>query len=58
MSAFNACFMLRGLETVEPRVGSEAASALSIAEALREQEKLGRTISANYKSHPQNALVS
>ena len=40
MSAFNACFMLRGLENVELRVISKAASELSIVEALQGQEKL------------------
>ena len=39
MSAFNAWVMLKGLETIELRVKAQAASALSIVEALQWHEK-------------------
>ena len=41
MSAFNAWIMLKGLETIELPVKAQAASALSIAEAVKRHEKAG-----------------
>ncbi|MGR3714898.1 MAG: O-succinylhomoserine sulfhydrylase [Shimia sp.] len=57
MSPFNAWVMLKGLETIDLRVRAQAASALSIAEALQGNAALDRVIYPGLKGHAQNALV-
>ena len=58
MSGLNAWLVFKGLETIELNVKAQAASALSIAEALDGHKKLERMIYPGHQSHPQHALVS
>lgn len=58
MSPFNAWVMLKGMETLELRVGAQAASALALAEALEGHAKLSRVIYPGLASHPQAALAA
>ena len=57
MRAFNARNMLKGLETIESPFKAQAASALSITEALQGRKKLERVFYPGHQSHPQHALV-
>ena len=55
MSPFTSWIMLKGLETMDLRVRAQAASALTIAQAL--EARLGRVIYPGLESHPQHALA-
>ncbi|MEM7075108.1 MAG: O-succinylhomoserine sulfhydrylase [Pseudomonadota bacterium] len=57
MSPFTAWLMLKGLETLDLRVRTQAASALSIATALQGHGKLRRVIYPGHPSHAQYDLV-
>lgn len=56
MSPFTAWIMLKGLETIDLRVRSQAESALKIADALQGHPKLARVIYPGHPSHAQHAL--
>ncbi len=58
LSPFNAWVMLKGLETMDLRVRAQADSALKLAKALENHDKLAQTIYPGLASHPQHALVS
>jgi O-succinylhomoserine sulfhydrylase len=57
MSPFTAWIMLKGLETMDLRVRAQAATALTLAEALQGHPKLSRVIYPGHPSHPQQALT-
>ncbi|SDC32423.1 O-succinylhomoserine sulfhydrylase [Ruegeria marina] len=57
LSPFNAWIMLKGIETMAPRVNAQAETAQRLAEALEGHPKLARTLYPGLKSHGQNALV-
>jgi O-succinylhomoserine sulfhydrylase len=57
MSPFTAWIMLKGLETMDLRVRAQAATALTLAEALQGHPKLSRVIYPGHPSHPQQELT-
>ena len=57
LSPFNAWVMLKGLETLELRVRTQAASAQAMAEALEGHAKLTRVIYPGLPTHPDHALA-
>jgi O-succinylhomoserine sulfhydrylase len=57
MSPFNAWIMLKGLETMDLRVRAQAATALSLAEALEGHQKLSRVLYPGLASHPQHDIA-
>jgi O-succinylhomoserine sulfhydrylase len=57
MSPFTAWMMLKGLETIDLRVRSQADTALQIATALEGHPKLVGVIYPGLASHPQHRLV-
>ena len=57
MSPFNAWVMLKGMETLDLRVRQQAASALTIAEALSGHAKLSQVIYPGLASHPHHAIA-
>lgn len=58
MSPFNAWVMLKGLETLDLRVRSQAASAQAIAEALEGAPGVARVLYPGLASHPQHGLCA
>lgn len=58
MSPFTAWVMLKGLETIDLRVRTQAASALALVEALQGHPKLSRVIYPGHNSHAQSDLVA
>lgn len=56
MSPFNAWVMLKGLETLSLRVNAQAASALSVAQALEGHAQLSRVIYPGLAGHAQHDL--
>ncbi len=57
ISPFNAWILLKGLETLELRVGAQSASALKVAEFLEGHAKVERVLYPGLVSHPQHDLV-
>ncbi len=57
LSPFNAWVMLKGLETMDLRVRAQAESAIKLAMALEDNDKLERVIYPGLKSHAQYELV-
>ncbi len=58
MSPFNAWLLLKGLETLEPRMRRHCANALAVARFLEEQgDAFVRVIYPGLASHPQHALA-
>jgi O-succinylhomoserine sulfhydrylase len=57
MSPFTAWIMLKGLETIDLRVRAQADSALALAQALKEDNRLARVIYPGLKAHPQHAIA-
>jgi hypothetical protein len=57
MSPFTAWIMLKGLETMDLRVRAQAATALSLAQALEGHPSLSRVIYPGLASHPQHAIA-
>ncbi len=58
MSPFTAWIMLKGLETIDLRVRTQAASAAALCAALQGHPKLGRVIYPGHPDHPQYDLVT
>jgi O-succinylhomoserine sulfhydrylase len=58
LSPFNAWVMLKGLETLELRVGHMCDQALAIARHLEDDSGAGRVLYPDLESHPQHALAS
>jgi O-succinylhomoserine sulfhydrylase len=56
-SPFNAWLQLKGLETLDLRVGKMAANALEIAHFLENREGIEKVIYPGLESHPQFALA-
>jgi O-succinylhomoserine sulfhydrylase len=57
MSPFTAWIMLKGLETIDLRVRAQADSALALAQALKEDNRLARVIYPGLEAHPQHAIA-
>jgi len=57
MSPFNAWVMLKGLETLVPRVKQQTETAGKVAEALASHPKVSRLIYPGRADHPQAAIV-
>ena len=57
MSPFTAWIMLKGLETIDLRVRAQADSALALAQALKEDNRLTRVIYPGLEAHPQHAIA-
>ena len=58
LSPFNAWVLLKGMETLTLRVERQAASALTIAQALEGIEGIRRVLYPGLESHPQHKLAS
>jgi O-succinylhomoserine sulfhydrylase len=57
MSPFNAWVMLKGLETLVPRVKQQTETAGKVADALAKHPKVSRLIYPGRADHPQAAIV-
>jgi O-succinylhomoserine sulfhydrylase len=57
MSAFNAWVFLKGLETLRLRMDAHSASALAMAQWLREQPAVERVYYAGLEDHPGHDLA-
>ena len=57
MSAFNAWILLKGLETMELRLGEQCRNAQSIAEMLQGHDAVERVLYPGLESFPQYALA-
>ncbi len=57
LSPFNAWVILKGLETLELRLGAQSAAALEIARWLEAQPGVARVHYPGLPSHPQHALA-
>jgi O-succinylhomoserine sulfhydrylase len=57
MSPFNAWVMLKGLETLVPRVKQQTETAGKVAEALAKHPKVSRLIYPGRADHPQAEIV-
>ena len=57
MSAFNAWVFLKGLETLRLRMDAHSASALAMAQWLREQPAVQRVYYAGLEDHPGHDLA-
>lgn len=57
MSPFNAWVLLKGLETLELRVGAQCAGALAVARFLAEHPAVRRVLYPGLESHPQYGLA-
>lgn len=58
LSPFSAWVLLKGLETMDLRVNSQADSALAIAEALEGHSALKKVIYPGLASHPDHAVAT
>jgi O-succinylhomoserine sulfhydrylase len=58
LSPFNAWLLLKGLETLELRVGRHCDNALTLARHLDDRGDLARVLYPGLPSHPQHALAS
>lgn len=57
LSAHNAWLILRGLDTLYPRLRTSSANAMRLAEWLEAHPKITRVIYPGLSSHPQNTLA-
>ncbi|MFI4988005.1 MAG: O-succinylhomoserine sulfhydrylase [Alphaproteobacteria bacterium] len=57
LSPFNAWVMLKGLETLEPRVERHAKNARNVADFLAAHKAVARVLYPGHKSHPQYRLA-
>jgi len=57
LSPFNAWVLLKGLETMDLRVGRQCENALTIATFLEGQSAIERVLYPGLKSHPQHNLA-
>lgn len=57
MSPFTAWVMLKGLETLDLRVRAQATTAMALAEALSDHDKLASVAYPHLPSHPDHALA-
>jgi O-succinylhomoserine sulfhydrylase len=57
LSPFNAWVLLKGLETLDLRVGRQCENALAIATFLEGQSAVERVLYPGLKSHPQHDLA-
>jgi O-succinylhomoserine sulfhydrylase len=57
LSPFNAWILVKGLETMDLRVGQSCASALKIAQFLEQHPRVDRVRYPLLESHPQHALA-
>ena len=57
LSPFNAWLLLKGLETLELRLGRHCDNALAIARHLESRRELGRVLYPGLPSHPQHQLA-
>jgi O-succinylhomoserine sulfhydrylase len=57
MSPFNAWVMLKGLETLVPRIKQQTETAAKVADALASHPKVSRLIYPGRADHPQAAIV-
>jgi len=57
MSPFNAWVMLKGLETLVPRVKQQTETAAKVADTLANHPKVSRLIYPGRPDHPQAAIV-
>jgi len=57
MSPFNAWVLLKGLETLELRVGRHVENARAVAEFLSGRENVSRVLYPGLESHAQHALA-
>ncbi|MFD0930279.1 O-succinylhomoserine sulfhydrylase [Methylophilus glucosoxydans] len=57
MSAFNAWVFVKGLETLQVRMGAHAARASALAQWLEQQPGVERVFYPGLSSHPQYALA-
>jgi O-succinylhomoserine sulfhydrylase len=57
ISPFNAWLLLKGLETLEPRVARHCANAKDVAAFLERQPGIRRTLYPGLASHPQAELA-
>jgi O-succinylhomoserine sulfhydrylase len=57
MSPFNAWVLLKGLETLELRIGQHCRNAAEVANFLTRQKGIGRVLYPGLASHPQHALA-
>jgi O-succinylhomoserine sulfhydrylase len=57
ISPFNAWLLLKGLETLEPRVARHCANARRVAAFLEARPEVARTLYPGLDSHPQAALA-
>jgi O-succinylhomoserine sulfhydrylase len=58
MSPFNAWVFLKGLETLELRMGAHSAAALELATWLERQKLVRKVYYAGLPSHPQHELAT
>ena len=56
-SPFNAWLVLKGLETLDLRLGQHCANALSVARHLEGHKRVKRVFYPDLESHPQHALA-
>jgi O-succinylhomoserine sulfhydrylase len=57
MSPFNAWVLLKGLETLELRIGQHCRNTAEVANFLTGQKGVGRVLYPGLASHPQHALA-
>ena len=57
LSPFNAWIMLKGLETLGPRVERHSANARKVADFLARDKRVARVLFPGHKSHPQYRLA-
>ncbi|HKO10092.1 MAG TPA: PLP-dependent transferase, partial [Alphaproteobacteria bacterium] len=57
LSPFNAWIMLKGLETLGPRVERHSANARKVADFLAGDKRVARVLFPGHKSHPQYRLA-
>ncbi len=57
LSPFNACVVLKGLETLSIRMQAQSATALALATWLEAQANVARVYYPGLKSHPQHELA-
>jgi O-succinylhomoserine sulfhydrylase len=58
LSPFNAWVLLKGLETLELRMGAQSAAALELARWLERHRSVARVHYPGLESHPQQALAA
>ena len=57
LSPFNAWVLLKGLETLDLRVGRQCATALALARFLERRPEVARVLYPGLASHPQHRLA-